>query len=179
MRGLGKPGDPRENPPTSGIVRHDSRGDPAGNQTRSWSRKCSTGFRNFILHFNKKDHASTCRCGRKRHGSIAGIGAGMKGRVKREIPEKARRPTASSGTIPTCENPVTRPGIEPGSPWWEASVLIAQPPWSPKSQVITNCIVKSSFRNTVYYCYQSPVGAARAGEIRGRRPSGGGVSVTS
>ncbi|KAJ8880396.1 hypothetical protein PR048_016865 [Dryococelus australis] len=30
--------------------------------------------------------------------------------------------------IPTCESAVTRPGIEPGSPWWEASVLIAQPP---------------------------------------------------
>ncbi|KAJ8890999.1 hypothetical protein PR048_010508 [Dryococelus australis] len=43
-------------------------------------------------------------------------------------PEKTRRPTASSGTIPTCENPVTRPGIEPGLPRWEASVLAAQPP---------------------------------------------------
>ncbi|KAJ8895369.1 hypothetical protein PR048_000701 [Dryococelus australis] len=42
---------------------------------------------------------------------------------------KTRRPTASSGTIPTCENPVTRPGIEPGSPWWEASRLTAQRPW--------------------------------------------------
>ncbi|KAJ8877521.1 hypothetical protein PR048_021976 [Dryococelus australis] len=52
-------------------------------------------------------------------------GLGMKGRGKLEIPEKTRRPTASSGTIPTCENPVTRSGIEPGSPWWEASVLIA------------------------------------------------------
>ncbi|KAJ8895045.1 hypothetical protein PR048_000370 [Dryococelus australis] len=31
--------------------------------------------------------------------------AGMKVRGKREIPEKARRPTSSSGTIPTCENP--------------------------------------------------------------------------
>ncbi|KAJ8879354.1 hypothetical protein PR048_019962 [Dryococelus australis] len=50
------------------------------------------------------------------------------GDVIEEIPEKTRRPAASSGTIPTCENPVTRPGIEPGSPWWEASVLIAQPP---------------------------------------------------
>ncbi|KAJ8867390.1 hypothetical protein PR048_031191 [Dryococelus australis] len=50
---------------------------------------------------------------------------------KREILEKTRRPTASSGTIPTCESPVTRPGIEPGSPWWEASVLIAHPPWPP------------------------------------------------
>ncbi|KAJ8880059.1 hypothetical protein PR048_020682 [Dryococelus australis] len=44
-----------------------------------------------------------------------------------EIPEKTRRPTVSSGTIPSCENLVTRPGIEPGSPWWEASVLTARP----------------------------------------------------
>ncbi|KAJ8888583.1 hypothetical protein PR048_008075 [Dryococelus australis] len=51
--------------------------------------------------------------------------AGMEGR---EVPEKTRRPTESSGTIPTCESPVTRPGIEPGSPWWEASVLISQTP---------------------------------------------------
>ncbi|KAJ8887519.1 hypothetical protein PR048_013735 [Dryococelus australis] len=34
----------------------------------------------------------------------------------------------------TCENPVTRPGIEPGSPWWEASVLIAQPSWPHESR---------------------------------------------
>ncbi|KAJ8890174.1 hypothetical protein PR048_009681 [Dryococelus australis] len=53
----------------------------------------------------------------------------MKGRGKREISEKTFRPTASSGTIPTCESLVTRPGIEPGSPWWEASVPTAQPPW--------------------------------------------------
>ncbi|KAJ8897433.1 hypothetical protein PR048_002779 [Dryococelus australis] len=33
------------------------------------------------------------------------LSVGMKGRGKREIPEKTRRPTASSGTIPTCENP--------------------------------------------------------------------------
>ncbi|KAJ8877406.1 hypothetical protein PR048_021860 [Dryococelus australis] len=40
---------------------------------------------------------------------------------------------ASSGTIPTCENPgVNRPGIEPGSPWWETSGLTAQPPWAPR-----------------------------------------------
>ncbi|KAJ8881869.1 hypothetical protein PR048_018355 [Dryococelus australis] len=42
--------------------------------------------------------------------------AGKKGREKREIPEKISRPMASSGTIPTCENPVIRPRIEPGSP---------------------------------------------------------------
>ncbi|KAJ8868661.1 hypothetical protein PR048_030200 [Dryococelus australis] len=40
-----------------------------------------------------------------------------------QIPEKTRRPAASSGTIPTCENPgVARPGIEPGSPWRQASM---------------------------------------------------------
>ncbi|KAJ8891874.1 hypothetical protein PR048_004429 [Dryococelus australis] len=41
--------------------------------------------------------------------------------------EKICRPAASSGMIPTCENPaVIQPGIEPGSPWWEASRLTAQ-----------------------------------------------------
>ncbi|KAJ8870637.1 hypothetical protein PR048_029660 [Dryococelus australis] len=43
--------------------------------------------------------------------------------------ENPPRPTASFCTIPTCENlGVTRPGIEPGSPWWEANVLIARAP---------------------------------------------------
>ncbi|KAJ8894236.1 hypothetical protein PR048_006848 [Dryococelus australis] len=51
------------------------------------------------------------------------------GRGEREFPQKARLPAASSGTIPTCENPgVARPGIEPNSPGWEASSLTAQPP---------------------------------------------------
>ncbi|KAJ8874128.1 hypothetical protein PR048_024970 [Dryococelus australis] len=36
---------------------------------------------------------------------------------------------ASSGTIPTCENPGATPlGIEPGSPRWEASSLTTTPP---------------------------------------------------
>ncbi|KAJ8872224.1 hypothetical protein PR048_025826 [Dryococelus australis] len=59
-------------------------------------------------------------------------GAGMKGRRKREIPEKTRRPMASSGTIP---NP--RPGIEPGSPWWEASVRDMWIFRAPYSQIMT------------------------------------------
>ncbi|KAJ8885892.1 hypothetical protein PR048_012098 [Dryococelus australis] len=54
------------------------------------------------------------------------ISAGMRGRRKQDIFEKTRQPAASSGTIPTCENPgVTRLGIEPGSPWWEASRITA------------------------------------------------------
>ncbi|KAJ8866582.1 hypothetical protein PR048_032441 [Dryococelus australis] len=48
--------------------------------------------------------------------------AGIQVRGKWEIPEKTRRPAASYGTIPTCENPrATPPGIEPGSPGWEMS----------------------------------------------------------
>ncbi|KAJ8865893.1 hypothetical protein PR048_033416 [Dryococelus australis] len=48
----------------------------------------------------------------------------MKGRGKWETPEKTHQPTASSGMIPTCENlGVTRSATEPGSPWWEASIL--------------------------------------------------------
>ncbi|KAJ8892343.1 hypothetical protein PR048_004923 [Dryococelus australis] len=49
-------------------------------------------------------------------------------RGEREIPEKTHRPAALSGTIPTYEIPgVTRLGVEPGSPWWEASRLTTQP----------------------------------------------------
>ncbi|KAJ8877531.1 hypothetical protein PR048_021986 [Dryococelus australis] len=41
----------------------------------------------------------------------------MRGREKTEIPERTRRPTASSGTIPPLrKSRVARPGIEPGSP---------------------------------------------------------------
>ncbi|KAJ8878812.1 hypothetical protein PR048_019398 [Dryococelus australis] len=48
---------------------------------------------------------------------------------KWEIPKKTLRPTVLSGTIPTCEHPVARLVIEPGSPWWEASSLTTQPSW--------------------------------------------------
>ncbi|KAJ8875148.1 hypothetical protein PR048_023041 [Dryococelus australis] len=45
-------------------------------------------------------------------------------REEHDVPEKTRRPAASSDTIRTCDNPgVSRSGIEPGSPWWEASRL--------------------------------------------------------
>ncbi|KAJ8866863.1 hypothetical protein PR048_032724 [Dryococelus australis] len=43
---------------------------------------------------------------------------------KRGIPGKTLRAAASSGTIPTWENPrVIPPGIEPGSPRWEARLV--------------------------------------------------------
>ncbi|KAJ8867041.1 hypothetical protein PR048_032903 [Dryococelus australis] len=48
----------------------------------------------------------------------------MQGLRKREIPEKTRRPSASSGTIPTCENSVaTAPESKAGSPMWERRVV--------------------------------------------------------
>ncbi|KAJ8867255.1 hypothetical protein PR048_031054 [Dryococelus australis] len=50
----------------------------------------------------------------------------MQGRGKREISEKTRRPAASSGTSPTCEN--CPPGIGPYSPRREASSLTATSP---------------------------------------------------
>ncbi|KAJ8869214.1 hypothetical protein PR048_030786 [Dryococelus australis] len=55
--------------------------------------------------------------------------AGTKGRGNGITPEKTHRPGASSDTSPACEGPgLTRPGIEPGSPYWEASRLTTQPP---------------------------------------------------
>ncbi|KAJ8867592.1 hypothetical protein PR048_031394 [Dryococelus australis] len=58
--------------------------------------------------------------------------AGMRGGGKREISEKTRQPAASSGTIPTCENPgATAWGIGPGSPTWEASSLTTSPRRTP------------------------------------------------
>ncbi|KAJ8891088.1 hypothetical protein PR048_010598 [Dryococelus australis] len=49
--------------------------------------------------------------------------AGMKGTGKLEIPEKTRRPSASSGTIPTYDNPrVAQSRIKRGSYRWEASI---------------------------------------------------------
>ncbi|KAJ8892137.1 hypothetical protein PR048_004717 [Dryococelus australis] len=51
------------------------------------------------------------------------------GAGKQECPEKTRWQAASFNTIPTCEDlGANPPGIEPGSPWWEASALATAPP---------------------------------------------------
>ncbi|KAJ8877505.1 hypothetical protein PR048_021960 [Dryococelus australis] len=49
-----------------------------------------------------------------RHSRVFALRGGGDGRSPRKRADQRHRP-------------VTRPGIEPGSPWWEASVLIAQP----------------------------------------------------
>ncbi|KAJ8889570.1 hypothetical protein PR048_009069 [Dryococelus australis] len=95
-------------------------------QISSWQRM---SYRKFWMTASNDIYITTAqRQGVFVDGHLAN-GAGMKWLGKREIPKKTRRPKASSSTIPTCENPVTRPGIEPASPWREASVLIAQGPW--------------------------------------------------
>ncbi|KAJ8886367.1 hypothetical protein PR048_012578 [Dryococelus australis] len=71
-------------------------------------------------------------------------GAEIKGQGKREISEKTHQPLQSSCMIDTCENTVTRPGIEPGSPWWEVSILIAQPP-RPQFDLRTNRKVRETW----------------------------------
>ncbi|KAJ8893433.1 hypothetical protein PR048_006031 [Dryococelus australis] len=71
-----------------------------------------------------------------------------KRRGKREIPEKTRQPTASSYTIPTCKNPrVTRPGIEPCAPWWEAISLTALPLWPQQDQICSEAAKRTYCRN--------------------------------
>ncbi|KAJ8868069.1 hypothetical protein PR048_031878 [Dryococelus australis] len=55
--------------------------------------------------------------------------AGIQEWRKQDIPEKTRRPAASYGMIPTCDDPVaTQPGIGPGSPRREASSLTTAAP---------------------------------------------------
>ncbi|KAJ8880548.1 hypothetical protein PR048_017018 [Dryococelus australis] len=65
---------------------------------------------------------------------LSSNGAALVGNAggKREYPENTCRQAVSSSKIPTCENlGVKPPGIEPGSPWWEASALATVPPRTP------------------------------------------------
>ncbi|KAJ8878824.1 hypothetical protein PR048_019411 [Dryococelus australis] len=81
---------------------------------------------NICVHLDTFVWRDRCECELNRASRVKssngnlGSGAGMKGWGKREIPKKTRRRTTSSGMIPTCRNPVTRPGIKPGSRWWAA-----------------------------------------------------------
>ncbi|KAJ8883501.1 hypothetical protein PR048_015345 [Dryococelus australis] len=59
--------------------------------------------------------------------SCIALYAGMKGRGKLQIPEKTRRPEASYGTIPTCENPETREGTI-------APTAVSSPSYAGRSQ---------------------------------------------
>ncbi|KAJ8870328.1 hypothetical protein PR048_029349 [Dryococelus australis] len=90
-------------------------------------------------------------------------GAGMNGRGKREIHEEICLLMPSSGTILTCESPVTGPGIEPGSPWWEAS--------EPTGTAYNPFTVTSHFSEALLKFYfqdiPPPLGSGESVRIRG------------
>ncbi|KAJ8891139.1 hypothetical protein PR048_010653 [Dryococelus australis] len=88
------------------------------------------------------------------------------GKKKPGVPEKTHRPAASSGTscrFPTSKNPgFIRPGIEPGSPWWEASSLTAQPPRLPTQYpTVLEDLVQNCERPGKAHYTRDPMGAYR------------------
>ncbi|KAJ8890939.1 hypothetical protein PR048_010448 [Dryococelus australis] len=111
--------------------------------------------------------------------------AGIQGRRKREIPEKIRRPTVSYGTILTCENTVTRPGIEPSSSWWGTSRLTAQPLQIPRE--FSNFLTRTSFskerkqddeKSALEFTHQLRVEWTPLGTMRPRSRGEGAIRVT-
>ncbi|KAJ8867487.1 hypothetical protein PR048_031289 [Dryococelus australis] len=92
------------------------------------TRRCTCNTHR-ITAFPARTRRRTSPADMTRSETVGWSGAGIQGWGKPEYPEKTRRPAASSSTIPTCENPdVNPPGIEPGSPCWEASALATAPP---------------------------------------------------
>ncbi|KAJ8882490.1 hypothetical protein PR048_014301 [Dryococelus australis] len=89
----GKAGDPRENPPTNGIARHDSHVQESG-VTRP-------GIQSGPLWWEAS-----------RLTAQPPVKRGMQRWGKRDVPEETHRPATLSGTIPSCENPeASPPGI--------------------------------------------------------------------
>ncbi|KAJ8896485.1 hypothetical protein PR048_001829 [Dryococelus australis] len=93
--------------------------------------------------------------------------------------EENFRPTTPSGTIPTCENPVTQPGIEPGSLWWEAIT----PPTvhgGDQSESITITNTRGGVRSVdgATRAREDTVGDSKA-DGKASRPGGGGSSLSS
>ncbi|KAJ8898185.1 hypothetical protein PR048_003545 [Dryococelus australis] len=83
------------------------------------------------LSLLQKNNANYAGLERRRDLKTGEYGAATewKGAVNGRSPRKTRRPVASSGTTPTCENPgEVSLRIEPGSPGWEASILSTKPP---------------------------------------------------
>ncbi|KAJ8891090.1 hypothetical protein PR048_010600 [Dryococelus australis] len=71
------------------------------------------------------------------------------GEGKPEIPEKTRRPAASSARFPRARNQgATSPGIEPGSLKWEASSLTATPPRPPCNGIVFNDVHHTQQKTT-------------------------------
>ncbi|KAJ8869818.1 hypothetical protein PR048_028827 [Dryococelus australis] len=116
--------------PRSSSERRPVYGQPlgGGRPLRTRTRRSSGGVRKQLAKKNVWwqpghdliDHSSISRYQIVESGG-GGVLTGSGGSLKKPADQRYR--------IPTCENMVTRPGIEPGSQWWEASVLTAWPPW--------------------------------------------------
>ncbi|KAJ8872561.1 hypothetical protein PR048_026167 [Dryococelus australis] len=108
----------------------DLRSDLGSSFEPAWRNRASRAFYNDThveadnvrIHVRKLGNSQLLRglsVEQRRNARVDGTG----------VPEKSRRPAASSGTIATCENlGATPPGIEPSSPKWEASSLTTRPP---------------------------------------------------
>ncbi|KAJ8890127.1 hypothetical protein PR048_009634 [Dryococelus australis] len=139
----GETGDPRENPPTNGIVRHDSHMRKSG-----------------VTRLGIEYGSSWCEASRlTAQPPRLRRSAGMQGQVERENPENTRQPAASSSTIITCENPgATSPGIESGSPWWEAVTLAATLPRPLEAATTFTSLPETGYKtvNSNFFDYSSP-----------------------
>ncbi|KAJ8872673.1 hypothetical protein PR048_026284 [Dryococelus australis] len=144
----GETGDPRENPPTSGIVRHDSDmrksgSDPTGNRIRfaqandgkvaiaqsTFRRRpkqtdllcCSLPSPSFSLPLVASATPLQSCTDFPSERTCLVLALISHGRVNGRSPRKPTYQRHHLARFPKSE--VNRPGIEPGSPWWEASSL--------------------------------------------------------
>ncbi|KAJ8893642.1 hypothetical protein PR048_006242 [Dryococelus australis] len=160
--GAGKTGDPLENPPTNGIVRHDSHLRKSGEQANrsatvapvfvefSFKTKSDTVSQYVLSYMKNSEEIWADLNSEVLRANEGEVSTGMKGLGKREIPEETRRPAASSSTIPTCEN-----SDEPGSAWWEVSSLTAWPPW-PLLSYLKSYRIAGWPRAVMCYCKMIP-----------------------
>ncbi|KAJ8875207.1 hypothetical protein PR048_023102 [Dryococelus australis] len=91
------------------------------------------------------DRSSSLRCSSSKTSPFRarnefGTERANAGWERREIPEKTRRQTVSSGTIPTCHIPVTRPGTEPGANRSDTAALSLLPhTWQYRIRYLFHC----------------------------------------
>ncbi|KAJ8866766.1 hypothetical protein PR048_032627 [Dryococelus australis] len=102
--------------------------------TEGWSDRRRTCLERLKERRDSGDTVTCVECPIASTANGIELAARIQGRGggEREITENTHRPAASSGTIPTFENPeLTRLEIEAGSPWWGASSLTTTPPRPP------------------------------------------------
>ncbi|KAJ8871745.1 hypothetical protein PR048_028082 [Dryococelus australis] len=92
------------------VIPHWGGGRGVGNKGRGPTRRLGSSLHTATAHRRKYKNGAA--------PDLKSVKGGWGGGGGRNSRKKNLRPAASSGSITTCENPgVTRPGIEPGSPW--------------------------------------------------------------